>query len=83
MDNISSSGKASTGLSARDTIRETFSKGLISDCHAWTQMLTDRNRTYNEETAEAILSNIRLQNHPLLKELEQTMHSRAKPTPSC
>jgi|TARA_R100000935_G_scaffold49943_1_gene75607 hypothetical protein len=46
------------------------------------QMLTDRNRTYNEETAEAILSNIRLQNHPLLKELVQTMHSRAKPTPS-
>lgn len=47
-------------------------------------MLTDRNRTshaYNEETAEANLSNIRLKHHRLLKELEKTMHSRAEPTP--
>lgn len=71
-------------VGSRDTIREAFSKGLISDGHAWMQMLTDRNRTshtYNEETAEAILSNIRLKHHLLLKELEQTMQSRAEPTP--
>lgn len=44
-------------------------------------MLTDRSRTsltYNGESAEAILSNIQLQHHALLKELEQTMHSRAE-----
>jgi hypothetical protein len=43
------------------------------------QKLTDRNRTshtYNEETAEAILTNIQMQHHPLLKALEQTMFSR-------
>lgn len=48
-------------VSSRDTIREPFSKGLSSDGHTWVQMLTDRNRTshtYNEETAETILSNI-------------------------
>lgn len=48
------------------------------------QMLTDRNRTshtYNEETAEAILSNIQLQHHPLLKALEQTMSPREESTP--
>jgi nucleotidyltransferase substrate binding protein (TIGR01987 family) len=71
-------------VGSRDTIREAFSKGLVSDGHAWMQMLTDRNRTshtYNEETAEAILMNIRLQHHPLLKALEQTMSSREEPTP--
>lgn len=70
-------------IGSRDTIREAFSKGLISDGHAWMQMLTDRNRTshtYNEETAEAILTNIQLQHHPLLKALEQTMSSRVEPT---
>jgi nucleotidyltransferase substrate binding protein (TIGR01987 family) len=53
-------------VGSRDTVREAFSKGLISDGHAWMQMLTDRNRTshtYNEETAEAILTNIRVQHH--------------------
>lgn len=69
-------------VGSRDTIREAFSKNLISDGHAWMQMLTDRNRTlhaYNEETAEAILTNIRLQHHPLLKELQQTLLSRVEP----
>jgi nucleotidyltransferase substrate binding protein (TIGR01987 family) len=69
-------------VGSRDTIREAFSKGLISDGHAWMQMLTDRNRTshtYNEETAEAILTNIRVQHHALLKTLEQTMASRIEP----
>jgi nucleotidyltransferase substrate binding protein (TIGR01987 family) len=57
-------------VGSRDTIREGFSKGLIEDGHGWMQMLTDRNRTshtYNEETAEAILENIRKQHHSLLK----------------
>jgi len=70
-------------VGSRDTIREAFSKGLISDGHAWMQMLTDRNRTshtYNEETAEAILANILLQHHPLLKELQQTLLSRVEPS---
>ncbi len=70
-------------VGSRDTIREAFSKGLIGDGHAWMQMLTDRNRTshtYNEETAEAILINIRLQHHPLLKALQQTLLSRVEPS---
>lgn len=70
-------------VGSRDTIREAFSKGLIGDGHAWMQMLTDRNRTshtYNEETAEAILTNIRLQHHLLLKELQQTLLSRVEPS---
>ena len=70
-------------VGSRDTIREAFSKGLISDGQGWMHMLTDRNRashTYNEETAEAILHNIRQQHHPLLKVLEQILSARVEPT---
>lgn len=66
----------------RDTIREAFGTGLNADGQGWMQMLTDRNRTshtYNEETAEAILLNIRQQHHPLLKALERMLSSRAEP----
>jgi nucleotidyltransferase substrate binding protein (TIGR01987 family) len=66
---------------SRDTIREAFSKGLIDEGQGWMNMLADRNRTshtYNEETAEVILSNIRLQHHALLKALEITLLARAK-----
>ena len=71
-------------VGSRDTIREALSKGLINDGHAWIQMLTDRNRTshtYNEETAEAILINIRSQHHPLLRALEHSISSREEPAP--
>ncbi len=70
-------------VGSRDTIREGFSKGLIEDGHGWMQMLTDRNRTshtYNEETAEAILENIRKQHHSLLKALVKTLADRADAT---
>jgi nucleotidyltransferase substrate binding protein (TIGR01987 family) len=65
---------------SRDTIREAFSKGLIEEGQGWMNMLADRNRTshtYNEETAEAILGNIRLQHHALLKALEKLLLARA------
>ncbi len=48
-------------VGARDAIRESFKSGLISEGHAWMEMLQDRNRsvhTYNEKTANAILENI-------------------------
>ncbi|WP_444816315.1 nucleotidyltransferase substrate binding protein [Stutzerimonas frequens] len=70
-------------VGSRDTIREGFSKGLIEDGHGWMQMLTDRNRTshtYNEETAEAILENIKNQHHRLLRALVQTLTARMDAT---
>lgn len=70
-------------VGSRDTIREAFSKGLVDDGQGWMHMLTDRNRTshtYNEETAEAILLNIRQQHHPLLKALEHTLSGRVEPS---
>ena len=70
-------------VGSRDCIREAFSKGLIGDGQGWMHMLADRNRTshtYNEETAEAILLNIRQQHHPLLKELQRTLSARVEPS---
>jgi predicted nucleotidyltransferase len=64
---------------SRDTIREAFSKGLIEEGQGWMSMLADRNRTshaYNEETAEAMLGNIRLQHHALLMALEKVLLAR-------
>ncbi|PAV27393.1 nucleotidyltransferase substrate binding protein (TIGR01987 family) [Tamilnaduibacter salinus] len=63
---------------SRDTIREAFSAGLIEDGEAWMRMLVDRNRTshtYNEDTADAILAQVRLEYHGLLRTLEMTMLS--------
>ncbi|WP_313056410.1 nucleotidyltransferase substrate binding protein [Pseudomonas lopnurensis] len=68
-------------VGSRDAIREAFGRGLISDGHGWMHMLTDSNRTshtYNEETAEAILANIQMQHHPLLKALEKKLAERAE-----
>ncbi|ASL25052.1 hypothetical protein ACG10_01195 [Azotobacter chroococcum] len=80
---MSSSGRASKESSIRATPSAmAFSAGLIADGQGWMQMLTDRNRTshtYNEETAEAILLNIRQQHHPLLKALERVLSNRAEP----
>lgn len=67
-------------IGSRDAIREAFSKGLIEEGQGWMNMLADRNRTshtYNEETAEAILSNISQQHHTLLKALERVLLARA------
>ncbi|MGV6473052.1 nucleotidyltransferase substrate binding protein [Azotobacter vinelandii] len=70
-------------VGSRDTIREAFSAGLIADGQGWMRMLTDRGRTshtYNEETAEAILLDIRQQHHPLLEALERVLSSRTEPS---
>jgi len=48
-------------LGSRDTLREAFQLGLISDGETWMLMIQDRNltsHTYNRPTAEAIAANI-------------------------
>lgn len=47
---------------SRDAIKQSFNRGLVSDGHAWMAMLQDRNRTahtYNEQTANEIIANVR------------------------
>lgn len=59
-DLLRSQGNANL-LGSRDTLREAFRLGLISDGETWMLMIQDRNltsHTYNRATAEAIAANI-------------------------
>ncbi|MDA8160814.1 MAG: nucleotidyltransferase substrate binding protein [Desulfobacteraceae bacterium] len=60
-------------VGSRDTIRESFSQGLIIDGEGWMDMLVDRNRsshTYNLAVAETIVANILTRYFPLFLELK-------------
>jgi nucleotidyltransferase substrate binding protein (TIGR01987 family) len=66
-------------VGSRDTIRQAFSTGLVEDGEGWMAMLVDRNRTshtYNEATAEAILSNIKDNHYALLVALQKTLSAK-------
>jgi nucleotidyltransferase substrate binding protein (TIGR01987 family) len=46
---------------SKDSVRAAFGVGLIEDGESWMDMIKDRNQTvhtYNEATAEAIITNI-------------------------
>jgi nucleotidyltransferase substrate binding protein (TIGR01987 family) len=46
---------------SKDSVRTSFKVGLIEDGESWMDMIKDRNQTvhtYNEATAEAIITNI-------------------------
>ena len=60
---------------SRDTIREAFTRELITEGEIWMQMLVDRNRsihTYNEKVANAILKNISAAYIQQFRQLEKT-----------
>ena len=65
-----------TGIvGSRDTLREAFKRGLVSDGHAWMAMLQDRNRTmhtYNQQTAREIVTAIEARYITHLDELAGT-----------
>jgi len=61
---------------SRDTFREAFSLGLISEGERWMQMLPDRNltvHTYNQETARKIVDNIRQSYFSMFLQLQNTL----------
>lgn len=63
---------------ARDATREAFKLELIDDGDCWMDMIRDRNRTshtYNQETAQAIVGNIRERFFAQFERLQQTMIS--------
>lgn len=65
-------------VGARDAIREAFARDLIEDGEGWIAMLVDRNQsshTYNEETADAITTNIRDSHIQLLWALKETLET--------
>ena len=68
--------QGATGLAgSRDSLREAFKAGLVPDGHAWMAMLEDRNRsvhTYNQDTANAVVTAIRERYVGHLDELART-----------
>ncbi|MCK5029262.1 MAG: nucleotidyltransferase substrate binding protein [Bacteroidales bacterium] len=64
---------------SRDTIREGFKQNLISDGDGWMEMLQSRNRTshtYDEDTAEEIVSQILTKYFHLFEELLETFSNK-------
>jgi nucleotidyltransferase substrate binding protein (TIGR01987 family) len=63
---------------SRDSIREAFKINLITDGSAWMEMLKSRNltsHTYNEDTAEEIVSAIIDSYYGLFKNLESKLEN--------
>jgi nucleotidyltransferase substrate binding protein (TIGR01987 family) len=55
----------------RDTIKKAYEIGLIQDGHQWLETLQNRNltsHTYDEETAEKVVKEIRTVYYPLLNQ---------------
>ncbi len=61
---------------SKDSVRAAFKVGLIEDGESWMDMIKDRNQTvhtYNEATAEAIITNIQTRFFALFVELGKKM----------
>jgi nucleotidyltransferase substrate binding protein (TIGR01987 family) len=59
-------------IGSKDTIRQAFQSGLISDGETWMDMIKSRNltaHTYNQDTAESIEEDVVNLYYPLFKKL--------------
>jgi len=77
-DLLRSQGDASL-LGSRDTLREAYRLGLISNGEAWMLMIQDRNlttHTYNRSTADAISKSITITYLACFLELRQRLQRR-------
>lgn len=66
-------------VGSRDTFRKAFSEGVVTDGHVWMRMIESRNKTthtYNEQTAQEIVEDVRAEYFPAFCELEKTLVSR-------
>ncbi len=70
-------------LGSKDSTREAFKRGLITDGEAWMEMIRCRNLTshvYNEDIARQVVNDICSRFHACFVELRDTLPSRAEPT---
>lgn len=66
-------------LGSRDTLREAFRLGLLSDGETWMLMIQDRNltsHTYNRSTADEIATNISQRYLGCFRELRSRLQQR-------
>lgn len=65
--------------SPKATLRQAFQSGYVDDGEAWLQALQDRNmttHTYDEETATAVVNDIRTRYVPMLDKFYQVFKAR-------
>jgi nucleotidyltransferase substrate binding protein (TIGR01987 family) len=67
--------------SPREAIKQAFQSGIIEDGQGWIEALEDRNlttHTYDESTAEKVVSTIRSSYFPMLLQLYSGLSKEAK-----
>ena len=67
--------------SPRQAIKQAFQSGVIDNGQQWIDALEDRNlttHTYDESTADKVVSAIRTSYFPILRQLYSTMKKEAK-----
>jgi len=76
-----------TGISgiigSKGATREAFKNGLIYDGEAWMEMIKSRNlssHTYNQDTAEEVVSNILMRFYPAFEQMTTTFSTLAEQT---
>lgn len=65
--------------SPREAIKQSFQSGIIEDGHPWMEALEDQNlttHTYDEATAEKVVTSIREDYFPIIEHLFQYMSAR-------
>jgi len=70
-----------TANSPRQAIKQAFQSGVIDNGQQWIDALEDRNlttHTYDESTADKVVSAIRTSYFPILRQLYSTMKKEAK-----
>jgi nucleotidyltransferase substrate binding protein (TIGR01987 family) len=73
-------------LGSRDTLREAFRLGLLSDGETWMLMIQDRNltsHTYNRSTADEIATNIGQRYLSSFRELRSRLQQRQEARTDC
>ena len=77
-DYIEYQGNGNNITGSRDTFRQAFKAGLITNGQSWMDMLASRNLTshsYNEETANEIVDSITSTYYYLFSDFEEKMES--------
>ncbi len=67
--------------SPREAVKQAFQSGIIEDGQGWIDALEDRNlttHTYDESTAEKVVSTIRSSYFPMLQQLHSGLSKEAK-----
>jgi nucleotidyltransferase substrate binding protein (TIGR01987 family) len=66
--------------SPREAVKQAFQSGVIAEGHRWIEALDDRNltsHTYDENTAQKVVTAIRTAYFPILREFYATMKKKA------